>query len=172
MKLRVPLAIAAITLTGSIVGLTSSASAADTATTFGLTGGSLAMTVQPTAALTGAATGVEGMVISGTLGAVSVTDARGGTTLWNVSAASSVFTGTNLSTSTAVNYTAGVVAETGIIVVADGAVTTLTEVPAPVVSPTSLSGNNAASWNPTLAITMPAGALAGAYSGTVTTSIL
>jgi hypothetical protein len=41
-----------------------------------------------------------------------------------------------------------------------------------VVAPSSVSGNNTASWNPALAVTMPAGSLADDYSGTVTTSIL
>lgn len=72
---------------------------------------------------------------------------------------------------TAVAYTGGVVAETGIITVADGVSTPLTATPASVVAPMSLSGNNAAAWTPNLAVTMPAGALADDYSGTVTTSV-
>src|SRR5690606_984509 len=107
-------------------------------------------------------------------GAVSVTDERGGTANWNVSGASTVFTGAIVggSSSTSVSYTAGAVATTGTITVADGAETTLTDVADSVVAPTALSGNNTASWTPTLNVTMPAGALADAYSGTVTTSIL
>ena len=169
MKLR-SIAIAALTVTGLGVGVAAPASADDTNTTFELTGGSLALSVQPTAALTDAATGTT--AISGSLGAVSVTDARGGTGTWNVSAASTAFSGVLGSSSTAVSYTGGVVSETGTIVVADGAATTLTGTPAPVVSPTSLSGNNTAAWSPVLDVTMPAGALVDTYSGVVTTSIL
>ncbi len=40
-----------------------------------------------------------------------------------------------------------------------------------VMAPTAVSGNNTASWTPTLNVTMPAGALADDYSGTVTTSV-
>jgi hypothetical protein len=169
MKLRT-LAIAALTVTGLTAGIASSASADDTDATFTLTGGDLTLSVQPTAALTGSVSGDTS--ISGDLGAVSVTDARGGTEAWTVSAASTAFTGALGSSSTAVSYTGGTVTETGTITVADGAATALTVTAVPVVDPSSLSGNNTASWNAALAVTMPAGALADDYSGTVTTSIL
>lgn len=171
MNLRKPLAVAAVA--GALVaGSALPASAADTGTTFALTAGSLTLGVQATAALTNAASGTT--AITGSLGAVSVTDERGGTVNWNVSGASTAFTGAKVggSSSTAVSYTGGVVAETGTITVADGAAKTLTGTAVSVVAPTSLSGNNTASWTPQLAVTMPAGALADTYSGTVTTSIL
>jgi hypothetical protein len=41
-----------------------------------------------------------------------------------------------------------------------------------VVTATAVSGNNSATWTPTLDVTMPSTARAGAYSGTVTTSIM
>lgn len=171
MKFRT-LAIAAITVSGLTVGIASPASADDTATTFSLTGGSLTLAVEATATLTNAASGTT--TITGNLGAVSVTDARGGTAAWNVSAASTAFTGAIVggSSSTAVSYTGGVVTETGTITVADGAATALTGAAASVVAPTALSGNNTASWSPVLDVTMPADALTDAYTGTVTTSIL
>lgn len=171
MKLCKPLALAAVA--GALVaGSALPASADDTATTFTITGGSLAMSVQATAALTNAASGTT--AITGSLGAVSVTDQRGGTANWNVSGASTAFTGAIVggSSSTAVAYTGGAVTETGTITVADGAATTLTGTAVSVVAPSSLSGNNTATWTPQLAVTMPAGALADTYSGTVTTSIL
>lgn len=172
MKLRTPLAIAALTVTGIVVGVSSPASAADTNTTFSLTSGDLSITVGATAALTDATTGTT--TISGNLGTVAVTDERGGTANWNVSAASTAFSGAIVggSSSTAVSYTAGVVTETGTVTVADGTATALSTTAASVVAPTSLSGNNTASWNPVLDVTMPAGALADTYSGVVTTSIL
>lgn len=170
MKLRTPLVVAAVA--AALVATALPASADDTATTFSLTGGTLALSVGASATLTDAATGTT--AISGSLGNVSVTDNRGGVAEWNVSAASTAFTGAIVggSSSTAVSYTGGAVTETGTITVADGVATTLTTTAASVVAPTSLSGNNTAAWVPTLAVTMPAGALADSYSGTVTTSIL
>ena len=169
MNIRTPLVLVTVAAAVLLVAA-QPASAADTTTTFSLTGGTIALAVQPTATLTGAPSGTTG--ITGNLGAVTVTDLRGGAATWTVSAASTAFTGTGGSSSTAVSYTGGAVAETGTITVADGTATTLTGDDASVIAPSALSGNNTASWAPTLAVTMPAGALAGTYSGTVTTSIL
>lgn len=171
MQLRKPLAVAATVSALAIAGAMPAA-ADDTSTTFELTGGSLVLSVQATAALTDAATGATS--IEGDLGVVSVTDERGGSDAWNVSGASTAFTGAIVdgSSSTAVDYTGGTVATTGDVTVADGTTTTLTGETASVVAPSSLSGNNTAEWTPTLAVTMPAGALADTYTGVVTTSIL
>ncbi len=172
MNLRKPLVLAAVA--GALVAGTalpaSAATTGDTTTTFELTAGSLALTVAGTANLGPDTSGTT--AISGSLGAVSVTDNRGGTANWNVSGASTAFTGPLGSSSDAVSYTGGGVTTTGTIVVAPGTATTMSTAPASVVAPTSLSGNNTASWTPQLAVTMPAGALADNYSGTVTTSIL
>ena len=40
-----------------------------------------------------------------------------------------------------------------------------------VATATAVSGSNTTSWNPTLDVLMPAGALAGDYAGTFTTSL-
>lgn len=169
MKLRTPLLLG-VAVTAITIGAALPASAADTATTFELTGGTLALSVAATANLGTDASGTT--AITGSLGAVSVTDARGGTAPWNVSAASTPFTGVLGSSSTAVSYTGGAVTETGTITVADGAAKTLTGTAVSVVTPTTLSGNNTAGWSPSLDVTMPAGALADSYAGTVTTSVL
>jgi hypothetical protein len=44
--------------------------------------------------------------------------------------------------------------------------------PATVVDPDSVYGNNTATWNPKIVVSMPANALADNYSATITTSIL
>lgn len=170
MNLRKHLAIAAAA-TALLAGTALPASADDTATTFTLTGGSLTLSVGATAALTNEASGVGANTITGTLGTVTVTDARGGTVGWVASAASSTFTGTGLSTSNGVAYTNGTVTETGTNTVAAASALSITSAAA-VATATAVSGNNTASWNPTLDVSMPAGALAGDYSGVVTTSIL
>jgi hypothetical protein len=169
MNLRKHLTIAAAA-TALLAGTALPAAADDTATTFEIISGPLAFTVQPAADLGPDASGAT--AISGSLGLVSVTDARGGTAEWAVSAASTAFAGLLGSSSTAVSYSGGVVTETGSITVADGSAVAIGGAAAQVVVPSVLSGNNTASWNPTLTVTMPTSALADDYSGTVTTSIL
>lgn len=171
MKICKPLVVLA-TAASLVGGATLPASADDTATTFTLTGGDLTLSVGVSATLINEATGVAANVITGTLGAVAVTDARGGTAGWVTSAASTTFTGTGLSVSSGVAYTNGTVTETGTNTVAAVTSAALTTTAAAVATATAVSGNNTASWNPTLDVSMPAGALAGAYAGTVTTSLL
>ena len=170
MNLRKHLTIAAAA-TALLAGTALPALADDTTTTFTLTGGTLALSVAPTATLTNEASGVGANTITGTLGDVAVTDARGGTVGWVTSAASTTFTGSGLSVSNGVAYTNGTVAETGTNTVAAATAQSITTT-APVATATAVSGYNTASWNPTLDVSMPAGALAGDYSGVVTTSIV
>lgn len=150
---------------------TASAAVGDTTTTFSINGGALSVTMQTTATLTNASSGTTS--VSGNLGAVSVTDNRGGTANWSVNASSTVFKTAVLSTPTSngVSYNAGIVSETGTITIADGTAVALTATAAKVAGPTSITGNNTASWNPTLTVSLPSNALAGDYSGTVNTSI-
>lgn len=171
MQLRKPFLVA-ITAAGLVCATTMPASADDTAVTFELTGGDLTLSVAASAALVDEASGVAANVITGTLGVVTVTDARGGTADWAVSAGSSTFTGTGLSVSDGVEYTNGTVTETGINTVAAATALEIMGDPGPVAEATAVSGNNTASWNPTLDVSMPAGALVGEYAGTVTTSLL
>lgn len=170
MNLTKPL-IAVAGATALVVGFALPASADDTATTFSLTGGTLTLSVGASAALVDEASGVDANTISGTLGTVNVDDARGGTAGWVTSAASTTFTGTGLSISDGVAYSNGIVTETGTNTVAGVTAQSITTA-ADVATATAVSGNNTASWDPTLDVSMPAGALAGAYSGTVTTSLL
>lgn len=173
MKFRNPLlvAVGAVAATAMLAATALPASADDTATTFTLTGGQLTLSVGATAALTNEASGVAANTITGTLGTVLVDDARGGTTGWVASAASTTFTGTGLSVSDGVAYTNGTVTETGTNTVTAANGQALTTVAVAVATATAVSGNNTASWDPTLDVAMPAGALAGDYAGTVTTSL-
>jgi hypothetical protein len=171
MKLHLQLALGASAATMLVSGLALPASA-DTSTTFTMTGGgSLSVSDQTTAALSD---GVHGdPVISGQLGEFTVTDSRGGIAGWTVSAASTAFAGTlGGASSTGVDYTGGVVDSTGTSTVADGTTTALGVTPVSVIGASGVSGDNTATWNPTLDVAMPASALADDYSGTVTTSVL
>ncbi len=145
------------------------AAAGDTTTTFALAGGGLSVAVQPNAALTNGSTGATS--ISGQLGNVTVTDVRGTTAAWNVSATSTTFTTGSGPTSSAVSYSTGVVTTTGVSAVV-AKTTALSTTPAVVATPTAIVGNNTASWNPTLTVTMPSNALTGDYTGTINTSVI
>jgi len=163
-----------LAVTASAIALlpATSATAADTETTFTLSGGALTLTAAESAALGNTASGDTS--VTGQLGTVSVTDARGGVVGWGASAASEDFTHSTAnagSTSTGITYTGGAVTESGTVTIADGTTTALTAAPAAVATATGVNGNNTASWNPTLDVTLPSSALTGAYSATVTTSV-
>lgn len=152
------------------VGSAMAADTGDTTATFTLTGGSLDVTPAASAALTDGASGAAS--VSGSLGAVGVSDTRGSTAGWTMSAASTTFGDGAGSVSTGVSYDSGAAtASTGTVTPTSTGATSITTV-APVAAGTLASGNNTASYTPTLTVTLPASALAGSYSGTVTTSIL
>jgi hypothetical protein len=153
-----------------VLGLAVPASADDTATTFTLTGGEITLSVSSSATLANEASSVTANVITGTLGQVVVTDSRGGTSDWVVTASSTTFTGAGLSVSDDVAYSNGTVTTSGTSSVSPVSAASIASVD-DVADATGISGNNTASWNPTLDVSMPAGALAGDYAGTVTTSL-
>jgi len=175
---RSPKKVVAAILTGamlSIVALAPAAHAADTAataTTFTLSGGDLGITAPGAAALNNANTGDSNLI--GSFTPVAVTDARGGTAGWVVSAASNGFTGTELSViqNAQVAYTAGTVAKTGDVATAASAALTAMGSPVAAVTATAVVGNNTAQWSPEITVTLPPNALQGDYAGTITHSIL
>ena len=151
------------------VGSAMAADTGDTTATFTLAGGSLDVTPAASAALTNGTPGAAS--VSGSLGVVAVSDTRGSTAGWIMSAASSTFIGAG-SSSTGVSYNSGAAtATTGTVTPTSGGVTSITA-EAAVAAGTLASGNNTASYTPTLTVALPASALAGDYEGTVTTSIL
>ena len=147
----------------------SAAQTGDTTTTFTLAAGTLGIVVAPTAALTNGSSGATS--VSGNLGDVTVTDSRGNVLGWTASAASTAFTGDTGTTSTAVTYNSGTVTKTGTVTTASLGTVALTTTAAPVVTGTLVVGNNTATWDPTLTVTLPPSSLAGDYTGTVTTSV-
>jgi hypothetical protein len=150
----------------------SAAQTGDTTTTFTLNGGTIDIAVASSANLP---TGNSGQAfVSGQLGPVTVTDNRGNTVSWTASAASTTFTtnnGTATTTSTGVTYNSGTVNKTGEVTAAGNGNVPLAAAPSPVVTGTSVVGNNTASWDPTLTVNLPSNSLAGTWSGTVTTSV-
>ncbi|MET0523717.1 MAG: hypothetical protein ABWZ91_02880 [Nocardioides sp.] len=162
-----------LAIAGSVLALVSvgSATAApgDTVTTFTVEGGDLVLSAATVADLDVVATGETS--VTGSLGEVVVTDSRGGTEGWTVTAGSTAFVNTTVGgpTSTGVAYDAGTVVETGDVAttVNSRAVST----PVAVVTADNVTGNNTATFDPSLTVTLPTNALAGEFEGTVTTSV-
>ncbi|HEX3622832.1 MAG TPA: hypothetical protein VHT97_10995 [Acidimicrobiales bacterium] len=153
----------------------------DTLTTFTLTGGALAITAPASSALGSVATGTSTTAAT-LLGVVTVSDGRGALLgSWTTSVTSSDYnTGGSTSNETIANanadYWSGLqTAGTGVAVRVPGqlafgnAVTLASSRTA--FSATGVVGNNTTSWNPTVTVNIPAAAVAGAYTGTITHSL-
>ena len=172
--------VAGIGIAGALAPL-APARAEDTDVTFELTAaGGLAISAPATADLGSGAT--NGGSFSGSLGTVTVTDDRG-TLLgeWTASVSSTDFTtGTATAAETIdsanVRYWAGLpTAFTGVAVLLPGQATELLaedlSTSRTAFSATGAIGNNSASWAPTVIVDVPAAAVAGVYTGTVTHSV-
>jgi hypothetical protein len=147
----------------------------DTTVTFTVTSGELSMTAPSSANL---GSGAPGTTISGALGTVSVTDDRALLSAeWTVTAASTDWTTGGSSPSLAetipasdVGYDPGTITTTGTIT-ATGTPITLSGTAATVVTGTAGVGDNTARWDPTLSVAVPASAVGGIYTGTLTQSV-
>jgi hypothetical protein len=145
----------------------------DTTVTFAVTSGLLTMTAPTTANL---GSGAPGTTIAGALGTTVVTDNRALlTAAWTATASSTHYT-TGTATpaetipATDVSYTPGAITTTGTIT-ATGFAITLSGTPQTVVTGTAGVGDNSASWDPALSVAVPAAAVTGTYSGTLTQSV-
>ena len=151
----------------------SAASDPDTTVTFSVTSGALSMSAPVSANL---GSGAPGTTISSAIGAVSVVDDRALLSAsWTATAAASDWTtggATPAETIPAsdVGYDPGTITTTGTIT-ATGTPITLSGTATPVVTGTSGVGDNTASWDPTLSVAVPASAVGGAYTGTLTQSV-
>jgi hypothetical protein len=170
LAVAVPLAAAAaFTLSTALPAV--AASTGDTPVTFEVTSGALNISVPTNTVDLGsvqASTSVQ--PVSAQLGNVTVTDDRDGTTGWTVNAHADDFTGPqNISVSApgSSSYSPGNFTTTGTVNVT-GSVLTPLYPPGPVATATGVSGINTATWNPTITVNVPAGALVGTYSSTVT----
>jgi hypothetical protein len=162
------------------LGALPAAQAADTITTFTITTDGLVVVAQPAASL--GSTAIGSSSLSGTLGLVTVTDARGGLAQqWSSQVSSTDFTtgaGTPAETITKshVSYASGpATAQSGICTRSPGQPTVGDAVPlsAPVTafSCTNGTGLSVTSWNPTVIVDLPAAAVGGTYSGVITHSV-
>lgn len=151
-----------------------------TTTTFSVTGSGLSITVPASVNL---GSGVSGGKITGSLGTVTVTDGRGLLlAAWTASVTSSAFTtggGTTPETIPAASVTyASLLATstTGTGVFTPGEATTVLAAPLSGTATTAFTltagvGPNSAAWDPTITVNVPAAAVVGTYTGTITHSV-
>ncbi|MCW2929460.1 MAG: hypothetical protein JWM19_422, partial [Actinomycetia bacterium] len=118
-----------------------------------------------------------GAAIQGNLGTIQVTDDRGFGASWTATASSTGFTtggGTPAETIPAGNATYTITSPattTGPATFTNVTTATLSGTPQAVVSATQVNGNTTATWNPMINVTVPAGAIGGAYTATITHSV-
>lgn len=149
------------------------ASATGTSSTFALTGGSLSITQPGTASLGSAPTG--SLTLSGSLGSVSVTDTRGNlTATWTASVSATNFTtggATQYETVTngSIAYSSGTATTTGLGTFTPGLLTGLSA--QGTAGGWVGTGNNTATWDPTITFTLSPSQVAGTYTGTITHSV-
>jgi hypothetical protein len=164
----------------SLLAFTLPASAAGTITTFILAVGSLSISAPASSGLGTGSTG--GGTLSAQLGTVTVTDTRGALLgAWTASVSSTDFTtgGATANETVAkgqVTYWSGIAtASAGTAVFAPGQALAANaqdvSISRTAFSATLIVGNNSASWNPTVTVNVPAAAVAGTYSGTITHSV-
>jgi hypothetical protein len=148
--------------------------AAGTPAIIELTGGSLSISVPagPVALASGAVTDTSE---SGQLGSVTVTDTRAADPAsWTASVSATPFQDGSHSLG-AETYETGVVSSTGIPISQFTITSPLTLSGSPqatvALNPT-FSGDNTATWNPTITVAVPAGSVAGAYTAVITHSVI
>ncbi len=160
------------------LGIASPASAAPgvTTATITVTGGSLSITVPTDAGNLGTAVNsVSGEVVSGSLGQVQVDDARSAAagSGWVASVISSAFTppaGPAIAASL-VSYSSGTITKVGTATYTANNPGNLTGVVVAVTT-TGITGDNSATWSPTINVAVPGGMAAGVYSATITHSVV
>ncbi|HLL07166.1 MAG TPA: hypothetical protein VK393_00790 [Nocardioidaceae bacterium] len=166
--------IAAITMAGAVTYPASADQTGTSSASVQITGGVLAITVPVGAGSLGTRSNtVGGGTISGPLGEVQVTDARSGSAGWVASAISTAFTpptGPAIAAS-AVGYTAGAITKVGTATYTANNPSNLTGV-APVVTATGVTGDNSATWTPTIHVAVSGGLAAAVYTATITHSVV
>jgi hypothetical protein len=149
--------------------------------TFTLGGGSLAITEPGNATITaGLLSGLAGTSFSGSLGNTTVTDTRGGITGWASTVAQTTAFTDGTTTIPAANVKAWVpalIVPTGVATVTSGLYVTelsglaLTGAAQTLVTAIAVVGNNSATFNPSIAVTVPSNATAGTYTGVITQTV-
>ncbi len=158
------------------VGVVLPAAANPTTATVEVTGGSLSISAPADAGSLGAtANTVQGTTISGPLGQVQVDDARSAAagSGWVASVISTAFTpdvGPAIPAS-AVGYTVNGIVKVGTATYTANDPADLTGA-SPAVTASAITGDNSATWTPTINVAVPGGMAAGVYYATITHSVL
>ncbi len=144
--------------------------------TLTITGGSLEITVgDGTTDLGELASTADGGVLPGKLGQVVVSDQRSAPagSGWVASAVSTPFTNPHgpAIPASRVRYAAGKIEKTGTATLTANTPQSLKKAAA-VVTATEITGNNTATWTPTITVDVPGNLVAGTYSATITHSVL
>ena len=175
MKPRRVLVAISLGLLTLCIAASASALPGETTASVTVSGGSLSITVPAAAGSLGTrANTINGGTISGPLGQVQVIDARSAPAGagWVASVISTAFTplvGPAIAAS-AVGYTAGTITKTGTAVYTANNPTNLTGV-SPAVTAIDITGDNSATWNPTINVAIPGGTIATDYFATITHSV-
>ncbi|MFD5814263.1 hypothetical protein [Streptomyces sp. NPDC127038] len=150
-------------------GLAAAADDPSTTVTYTVTSGALTMSAPVTADL---GSGAPGTTISAPIGAVTVTDNRAlASASWTVTAAETDFAnGPSTIPATDATYSVGTVTTTGTITATSTSVT-LSNSSQTVLTGSDGVGDNTASWDPTVAVSVPASTVSGPYTGTLTQSV-
>ena len=136
--------------------------------------GVLSITAPTSAGLGSAAPGT---TASASLGIVQVTDARAGVAGWTATTSATGFTtgiGTAAETISVhdVQYLiSGFTSTTGSATFTPTPATVLANAAQAVVAATNVDGDNSAAWNPVIQVSVPRGAVGGAYTATITHSV-
>jgi hypothetical protein len=171
MKKFLCLASAVVTLVAAptLIALPTGAA---TPASFTLTAGALSISA-PTASVSlgSQVASTSSSTINGSLGVVTVSDQRGGTTTWTTSVISTAFTPTAGPADPAsnVSYAAGPMTMSATVVATAVAATDLTGVSTVVTG--ASTGISTASWNPTISVIVPANYAPGVYTATITHSV-
>jgi hypothetical protein len=138
-------------------------------------GGVLTITVTPYPGSLGYQADPSGHSVSGLLGQVHVDDARNAAagSGWTASVVSTAFVSASGAAipASAISYLAGPITKVGTATYTANNPLDLTAV-VPVVTATGITGDNSASWNPTIIVKIPADMTAGIYAATVTHSVV
>jgi len=167
---------AALAIAWTVAVPTGAAVAADTTTTFTVSGGSLTISAPTSASLgSGAAAGT----VTAQLGEVTAADTRAALgASWAATVTSAPFTNSttaNAASITTATYSSGAATvTTGTADFIPGQTTTpaaLSAIALTAFSESASVGNNSATWNPTIVVSLPAQAITGSYTGTITHSL-